>query len=304
MPRTQSRLRVPSRIFEIGKVQETSYPLPTHVTDVANYREYIDGDAKINLSGRRAVDCPLDLIWYRAILTGVKFNCSLDVLDIAVLCGTQTPIFLRPSGYHQVADLLKTQFEHPLSDHLTYLNAFNAYMRVQQILQERFSVGSERILADWCMENGLNIRALEEACKARDRVSIFLKERKVEASRASVMDMTSIRNALAVAFCTHTAIHYRGDVYRTVHENTSALLSPVSSLVGRNHEWIMYTTLYKSGGKQQFQVATAIDAEWLVDLPFFQEAIMPRKATGEFRQSTVKSSLDDAKARMEARNEH
>ena len=106
-----------------------------------------------------------------------------------------------------------------------------------------------------------------------------------------------------MAFCIHTAIHYRGDVYRTVHENTDALLSPVSSLVGRNHEWIVYTTLQKTGGKQQLHIATVIDAEWLVDLPFFQEAIMPKTGKGLLRQPQVKESLDDAKARLEARNE-
>lgn len=225
------------------------------------------------------------------------------MLDIAALCSTQASIFLRPSGYQQAADLLRTQFAHPLSDHLTHLNALNAYRRTRDILKERFSC-SQDMLEEWCMEHALNIRALEEVCTVRDIAENFLhRSRKIDADKASVMDMTSVRNALAVAFCTHTAIHHSGDVYRTVHENTPALLSPASSLVGGNHDWIMYTTLHKTVGKQQLQIATAIDAEWLVDLPFFREAIMPRTGDGSFRQGSVKRSLDDARARMEARNE-
>lgn len=263
--------------------------------------EFLDDDAKLTQSGHYAAYCPLDPIWYRAIETAAKFGCSLDMLDIAALCSTQTSIFLRPSGYQQAADLLRTQFAHPLSDHLTHLNAFNAYMRAREALRERFS-DPRSMLEEWCMENFLNIRALEEVCTAREMAARFLKG-KIAPSRASVMDMTSVRNALAVAFCTHTAIHYSGDVYRTVHENTDALLSPISSLVGRNHEWIVYTTLHKTGGKQQLQIATAINAEWLVDLPFFQEVIMPKTGKGLLRQPQVKRSLDDAKAKMEARNE-
>ncbi|PNP53779.1 hypothetical protein THARTR1_05903 [Trichoderma harzianum] len=270
------------------------------VQDLGDW-EFLDGDAKLTPSGHNAADCPLDPIWYRAIETGAKFGCSLDMLDIAVLCSSQTSIFLRPPGYHQVADFLRTQFAHPLSDHLTHLNAFNAYLKARGALQERFS-NPQSVLEEWCMEHALNMQALEEVCTAREIARRFLKD-KIAPTRASVTDMTSIRNTLAVAFCTHTAIHHSADVYRTVHEDTPALLSSVSSLVGRNHEWIVYTTLQQEGGKRELQIATSINAEWLVDLPFFQEAIMSKTGTGSLRQPQVKRSLDDAKAGMEARNE-
>lgn len=273
------------------------------VADVTKNREFLDDDAKLTVSGRHAAHCPLDTIWYRAIETGAKFGCSLDIVDIAVLCSSQTSIFLRPSGYQQVADLLRTRFSHPLSDHISLLNAFNAYTLARDRLKE-LNV-PEEILADWCMENALNRGALEEALSTRERLSRFLKSTaKIRATRASVTDIISIRKALAIAFCTHTAIHRTGDAYRTVHENTPALLSPLSSLVGRNHEWIMNTNLHKSDGKQQLQIATVIDPEWLVELPFFQEAIMPKTGTGSLRQPNVKNPLDDAKARMEARKQN
>ncbi|KAM0259567.1 hypothetical protein ACHAQJ_003293 [Trichoderma viride] len=265
--------------------------------------EFLDDDAKLTVSGRHAAHCPLDPIWYRAIETGAEFGCSLDIVDIAVLCSSQTSIFLRPSGYQQVGDLLRTKFSHPLSDHISLLSAFNAYILARDERKEPNN--SEESLVDWCMENALNMGALEEALSTRERLSRFLKfAAKIRATRASVTDMISIRKALAIAFCTHTAIHRTGDAYRTVHENTPALLSPASSLVGRNHEWIMYTNIHKSGGKQQLQIATVIDPEWLVELPFFQEAIMPKTGAGSLRQPNVKNSLDDAKARIEARKQN
>jgi pre-mRNA-splicing factor ATP-dependent RNA helicase DHX15/PRP43 len=279
------------------------YALPKPVTDITKNREFLDDDAKLTVSGRHAAHCPLDPIWYRAIETGAEFGCSLDIVDIAVLCSSQTSIFLRPSGYQQVGDLLRTKFSHPLSDHISLLNAFNAYILARDERKEPNN--SEESLVDWCMENALNMGALEEALLTRTRLSRFLKfTAKIKASWASVTDMISIRKALAIAFCTHTAIHRTGDAYRTVHENTPALLSPLSSLTGRNHEWVMYTNLHKSGGKQQLQIATVIDPEWLVELPFFQEAIMPKTGAGSLRQPNVKNSLDYAKARIEARNQN
>ncbi|KAH6972542.1 hypothetical protein BKA56DRAFT_677492 [Ilyonectria sp. MPI-CAGE-AT-0026] len=90
----------------------------------------------------------------------------------------------------------------------------------------------------------------------------------------------TVRKALAIAFCTHAAINRTGDEYLTVHENTPALLSPHSSLVGDRYEWIIYTNFHTSGGKQFLQTATAINAEWLVDLPFFQETRLAKNGTG------------------------
>lgn len=112
--------------------------------------------------------------------------------------------------------------------------------------------------------HGLNIRALEEVRQTRLSMVSFLTKAKIAPSRAGVTDVTAVRKALAIAFFTHSAFNYTGDIYRTVHENTPALLSPQSSLIRGNYEWIVYTDLHISGGKQYFRLATAINPEWLV----------------------------------------
>ncbi|KAK7418465.1 hypothetical protein QQX98_003957 [Neonectria punicea] len=265
--------------------------------------EFLKDDAATTLLGRLAARCPLDPIWYRAIETGAKLGCSMDIVDIALLCSSPAPIFMRPAQYRQVADLAKTAFAHPLSDHLTLANAFNAYMHVCRIHQQEN--GPNFDLGDWCSEHGLNMRALEEVRKARLGLTPFLRDvAKIAPTRASITDMTSVRKALAIAFCTHAALHHTGDVYRTVHENTPALLSPGSSLVNACYEWVIYTTFHTSGGKQYLQISTAINADWLVELPFFQEARLPKTGNGALRQPNVKRSLDDAKARVEASKEN
>ncbi|KDN62326.1 putative pre-mRNA-splicing factor ATP-dependent RNA helicase prp43 [Colletotrichum sublineola] len=260
---------------------------------------FLKDDAAPTQSGRLAAKCPLDPVWYRAIEAGAKLGCSMNIVDIALLCNSQSSIFLRPPQYRQVADVARTAFAHPLSDHLTLTNAFDAYMQVRRIHQQenppKFDLGV------WCTDHFLNMEALEQVRIARQRLSPFLSDvAKIPPTSASVMDTTSVRKALAIAFHTHSAIHHTGDEYRTVHENTPALLSPLSFLVGANYEWIVYTNFHMGGGKQYLQIATAIKAEWLVDLPFFQEARMPKTGNGGLRQPNVKSSLDDAKARIES----
>jgi hypothetical protein len=76
---------------------------------------------------------------------------------------------------------------------------------------------------------------------------------------------TNNNNILAIAFAHHAAIFNGGDdEYRTVPENTSGRLSPTSSLINGNYKWIVYHRFILTGRKTYFEIATAIDAEWLV----------------------------------------
>ncbi|KAM0514559.1 hypothetical protein ACHAPE_006855 [Trichoderma viride] len=273
------------------------------------------------IPGYLATQCPVEPIWWRAIIVASKLGCTLNIVDIALLCSSQPSIFLRQSKSREAVDLSRVSFEDPLSDHLTLANAFNAYMQVRQLYEQEN--GPKFDLAGWCLYHGLNMRALEEVCKSRDNLEDFLrqpikylKDINILWTRAPDTDTTRVRRALAIAFCTQTAIHRTGDEYRTVHGNTSALLSSQSSLIQGNHEWIMYDSLHKTTGKQYLQIVTAIDTEWLVasipysflqpneltvsqKLPFFQDDRLPQKRDGSFRQPNVKLSLDNAKARIE-----
>lgn len=220
---------------------------------------------------------------------------------------------------------MKAFFADPLSDHLTLANAFDAYMQARQLHQQEN--GPKFDLAGWCFDHALNIGALEEVCRARLNFGNFLndidkgsKNIKIPRTRAPATDTARVRKALAIAFCAQTAIRRTEDAYRTVHGNASALLSPHSSLVEGNHEWIIYDTFHKTGGKQYLQIVTAIDPEWLVvsvsyssssplfqpnmltifqELPFFREDRPAKKRDGSLRQPNVKLSLDNAKARIE-----
>ena len=57
-------------------------------------------------------------------------------------------IFHRPRDQTAEADSAKRQFVHADGDHLTMLNAFNAFI-------------SKQMDADWCWQNYLNFRALK-----------------------------------------------------------------------------------------------------------------------------------------------
>jgi pre-mRNA-splicing factor ATP-dependent RNA helicase DHX16 len=92
---------------------------------------FLDDHENITSDGRRAANIPVDPVWYRAICEAVKFNCSYEMIAIAALSSTQQSIFLRPFALKRVSDEAMTQFYHPLSDHMTYLNALYAYVNAR-----------------------------------------------------------------------------------------------------------------------------------------------------------------------------
>lgn len=239
------------------------------VTKFSSNRGLVKDDGKPTRSGRYAVRCPLEPVWYRAIEEGTKLGCGMEMLDIAVLCSAQRSIYKNPPEHQRVADTSRSSLAFCPSDHIALANDFNQYMKAREVFEKdpKFDLGS------LCDKNSLDMVALEEVCRTRERVGSFLKNvAKLVPTHASVTAPATILKALTIAFCTQTAIiRGKNDHYRTVHENVDARLAPSSCLVGQASEWVVYTDLTMSGGKLYMQTASPVDPRWLLDLPYFEK---------------------------------
>lgn len=178
------------------------------------------------------------------------------MVDLAAVCSTQHAIFVRPFSHQQAADLVRQQFANPLSDHITYLNAFKAFGKTRY--------ENKMDLDEWCENRFLNRRGLDDACRMRADLHKYMKETGfVPPNSCGIGDNTIIRKALARSMFTQVAIQRDQDDYRTVHGNQSGLIWPGSVIAGGNHEWIVYQS-FLTTGKPYLQMVTAIMPEWLV----------------------------------------
>jgi pre-mRNA-splicing factor ATP-dependent RNA helicase DHX15/PRP43 len=185
-----------------------------------------------------------------------QLGCSLDMVDLAAICSTQHEIFMRPFEHQHAADLARQQFSNAFSDHITHLNAFNAFCKTRD--------EGKVNLDEWCENCFVNRRGLEDAWNIREDLHNYMRQTRVVRPIArNVGDDTIICRALARAMFTQVAIQRDQDEYRTVHGNQPGLISPASALVGANHEWIVYQS-FLTTSKPYFQMVTAINAEWLV----------------------------------------
>lgn len=74
---------------------------------------------------------PLDPQLSKLLITSSEtYCCSNEILSIAALLSVPN-IFLRPRNEQPQADSAKRKFVHPDGDHLTMLNAFNAFITKQ-----------------------------------------------------------------------------------------------------------------------------------------------------------------------------
>lgn len=187
------------------------------------------------------------------------------MVSIAALLSTRRTVFLRPYSHRHVADLACQQFGHALSDHMSLLNAFYAYCGLLKEVEAGLDVDVE----DWCTDHFLSHAALEDALEIEGKIRDFLREHRlikaISTPFRSPQYDTNIRKALARGFCTQTAFHEAGDVYRTVHRGDHALLSRTSALLDKNHQWVVYHRFQLVAHCRQYlEVVTAIKPEWLV----------------------------------------
>jgi pre-mRNA-splicing factor ATP-dependent RNA helicase DHX15/PRP43 len=180
------------------------------------------------------------------------------MIAIAAMASTQQPIFRRPGPIRLAADLVVQQFSNPLSDHISQLNAFHAYVNTK--------FEGKIPLEQWCTDHFLSHSTLEEVYKIRMQVQSQLdpKRELVSSAFEDPNYMTNIRKALALGLFNQTAFMEPGeDAYKTIHDNQHALLHAGSALVGAEHQWVVYSSFLTSG-KSYLTTVTAIEPEWIM----------------------------------------
>lgn len=261
--------------------------------------EYLDAKGAITPAGRLASRLPVDPIWYRAIIVAGYFECTTNMLSIAAVCSTQQPIFARPRPHQNAANLVKSGFQDMLSDHMTLLNAFNAWLRMRK----------REDVHEWCFVHFLNPQALEEANNILESLLGFMAQNfnitGVKPALCRDTEDWRIRAALATAFFTQVAMHHKGKAYRTVPDNVECLITADSALARvmtphdgfttqSHHQWVVYQELHQSG-RQYIRIVSAIKPEWIAHLPFFES--LPKKYNGEWRQAEAVRLLGEARTR-------
>ncbi|KAI4597189.1 hypothetical protein KJ359_004701 [Pestalotiopsis sp. 9143b] len=262
---------------------------------------FLDKNAKITEMGKRAAECPVDSVWYYTILQGMKHGCAREIISLAALSSTQSSIFLRPYSHRYAADLIeRPNFGHPLSDHITMLNAYHAWHIVN-------NEHEQVVTAKWSEKHGLSDKTLREVNSIHSELvqslAQLLGDKHPGAKFNDSEYATNIRKALAAGLFLNSAIRVQGeDNYRTWNKQ-DALLSPASALVGGQHEWVVFSKFEAFGAKQYLSECTRIEPQWIMDMPYFAEDNIMKNYVGRIRMPEIQESFARARARTAAKND-
>lgn len=122
-----------------------------------NYIGALDDDGNLTDIGLKMSEFPLDPVLAKCVLTAsTTYNCVQEATAIVAMLNVPN-IFMRPKQFANQADDAKKKFQHNDGDHLTLLNAYNAFLK-------------NKMDADWCWKHFLSHRALKQAFDIKNQL--------------------------------------------------------------------------------------------------------------------------------------
>ncbi|ETS76248.1 hypothetical protein PFICI_11635 [Pestalotiopsis fici W106-1] len=267
------------------------------------------------VDGRLAVQFPIAPVMFRVLESAARLECLEEMCAIVAASSQQNPIWVRPTEFADAADLHgPALFAHPLSDHITSLNAVQAYAKA--FMEKKVD------LNEWCLENFLSRAALDSVCTLRNRL-IKLAEKRWPGCIPTVADDISadeyhvrIRKALAIGLCTQSAVKkIKTDLHMTVNYNKGGIISAESSVLYHGYDlssmpinrasngfpayqWIVYDEFVSVAGKPTFSNVTVIEPEWVCNEEFMSRDRATKKYNGQLKQPKIQANLAAARQSM------
>lgn len=208
----------------------------------------LDKEGLLTRLGRRMANFPTEPSLAKALLAGVDYGCTEELLSILAMV-TLPNVFFRPKDKQTQADQKKAKFHDPHGDHLTLLNVYNSWKQS----------GSQNA---WCSENFIQARSMRAAQDARDQFAKILKSQGLP-NISCGYDTQKVRQALCAGFFRNAARKDPKEGYQTLTESTPVYLHPSSALSGKQAEWVIYHTLVLTT-REYMRYVTSIEPKWLV----------------------------------------
>ncbi|KAJ3411794.1 hypothetical protein HDV05_001693 [Chytridiales sp. JEL 0842] len=221
--------------------------------ELLNFLEALSDDIELTETGKIMAEFPLDPQLARALIASPQYQCSNQVLSIVAMLSVPN-CFIRPNDQRKQADAAKAEFHHEDGDHLTLLNAYEAYKENESDPK-------------WCYNNYLNLRTMKSADNVREQLRRIMDRCGLPLLSTSKDDKhydSNIRKALAAGFFMQVAHLEKSGHYLTVKDNQIVQLHP-SCALDTKPQWVLYNEFVLTQ-KNYIRTVTAIKGDWLLDI--------------------------------------
>ncbi|QRW26981.1 Helicase associated domain (HA2) [Rhizoctonia solani] len=121
----------------------------------------IDQDGVLTEVGAKVSECPVEVTIAGMLFSSKEYRCGQEILTIAAMTSVQDAFVIPDGAAGALAELERRKFTAEEGDHLTLLNAYNAFVRYGQS-------------ASWCRNHALNFRALSRAVSIRTQLKKYM----------------------------------------------------------------------------------------------------------------------------------
>ncbi|OAX33583.1 P-loop containing nucleoside triphosphate hydrolase protein [Rhizopogon vinicolor AM-OR11-026] len=185
----------------------------------------IGDDGRLTPIGEQVAEFPIDVHIARMLFASKDFNCGEEILTIAAMVSIQDAFIIPDGAPGAIAELERRKFTAEEGDHLTLLNAYNAFTKYGRS-------------SSWCKMHALNFRAMSRAVSIRSQLKKYM-----------------IRFNLPLHSCEGDAKRLRQCLTLYVH--------PTSVLFTRKPRtgWIIFHEVEETK-KTQIRILTEIEPDW------------------------------------------
>ncbi|CCM06094.1 uncharacterized protein FIBRA_08341 [Fibroporia radiculosa] len=212
----------------------------------------IGEDGRLTPTGEKVAECPVEVNIARMLFSSKEHQCGEEILTIAAMTAIQD-VFVIPDGAAgALAELERRKFTAEEGDHLTLLNAYNAFTRYGKS-------------SSWCKSHALSFRAMSRAISIRAQLKKYMQRFNLPLESCQG-DAKRLRKCLVSGYWRNGARWVADGTYRSVRGDTTLHVHPNSVLFTRKPRsgWVIFHEMEETK-KTQIRVLTEIESDWLLE---------------------------------------
>ncbi|KZT66720.1 P-loop containing nucleoside triphosphate hydrolase protein [Daedalea quercina L-15889] len=212
----------------------------------------IGEDGRLSVMGEKVAECPVEVNIARMLFMSKEHKCGEEILTIAAMTAVQD-VFVIPEGAQgALAELERRKFTAEEGDHLTLLNAYNAFTRYGRS-------------SSWCKSHALSFRAMSRAVSIRSQLKKYMQRFNLPLESCEG-DAKRLRKCLVSGYWRNGARWVADGTYRSVRGNATLHVHPNSVLFTRKPRsgWVIFHEMEETK-KTQIRILTEIEPDWLLE---------------------------------------
>jgi ATP-dependent RNA helicase DDX35 len=214
--------------------------------------------------GLRMAELAIEPMLATCLLSAQNFGVLPEMLTIAAMTSHGGTVWIEHDGERKRFEAARRKFAADEGDHLTLLNAYQAFT----------TVGKKEV--KFCRDNFLNFKAMSRAVSIRNqlyhqitRFGITVPDSAPTAgaspAAAGKQKGEAIRRCLTTGFFAHAAKMQPDGTFRNVSGGTVLHAHPSSLMFSRKADWVIFNEVIEVRDKTYIRDVTKIERSWLTE---------------------------------------